>query len=399
MKQTSHPYRWIILSFYFIISISIQIQWLAFASISDVAKEFYQVSTLKIDFLSIIYMVVFIVLSVPTSYFIDKFGLKKGLLVGAYLIGIFGLMKGFGGHNYTLVVIAQFGLAISQPFILNALTKLAAEWFPMNERATVAGIGSLSQYIGIIIALAVTPLIIHVNIEGFGIKRMLEIYGTLCAVSALLVIVLVKDPPKIAIQEANPTLRLSPERSLIYILKKRDMQLLLILFFIGLGIFNAISTCIDQITTKLTMDQTGMVGGIMLVGGIIGAIVLPIMSDKMQQRKPFIVWCMILMTPGLIGLTIFETFPLLLISGFIFGFFIMSAGPIAFQYGAEASFPATESTSQGLMLLAGQISGILFVLGLNTVGAYIAMVCFIVLTLINVFLSFRLKESYRREMY
>ena len=106
--------------------------------------------------------------------------------------------------------------------------------------------------------------------------------------------------------------------------------------------------------------------------------------------------CIVFMLPGLIGLTFFEAFIPMLISAFIFGFFIMSAGPIGFQYGAEKSYPAPESTSQGIILLAGQISGIIFVFGLNKLGVFVAMISFIILTLFNVFLSTRLRESMDR---
>ena len=95
--------------------------------------------------------------------------------------------------------------------------------------------------------------------------------------------------------------------------------------FIGLGIFNAVSTCIDQICDNLNMEQTGIVGGVMLIGGIAGALILPMLSDKYKKRKPFIILCMILMLPGLAGLTFFDTFWPMLVSSFIFGFFIMIA--------------------------------------------------------------------------
>jgi MFS family permease len=144
------------------------------------------------------------------------------------------------------------------------------------------------------------------------------------------------------------------------------------------------------------MDETGMIGGVMLVGGVLGALILPTLSDKMKKRKPFLVTGMILMLPGLIGLTIFTGFVPMLISAFVFGFFIMGAGPVGFQYGAEKSYPAPESTSQGIILLAGQISGIIFVLGVNKLGVLTAMISFIILTLFNVFLSTRLKESINR---
>ena len=174
------------------------------------------------------------------------------------------------------------------------------------------------------------------------------------------------------------------------------MQWLLLLFFIGLGIFNAVSTCIDQICHHLTMEQTGMVGGIMLIGGILGALILPPLSDKQEKRKPFIVACIVLMLPGLIGLTVFTSFVPMLISAFIFGFFIMSAGPIGFQYGAEKSYPAPETISQGIILMVGQISGIIFVFGVNQLGVFVAMISFIILTMFNIFLSTRLKESMNR---
>jgi len=86
----------------------------------------------------------------------------------------------------------------------------------------------------------------------------------------------------------------------------------------------------------------------------------------------------------------------MLISAFVFGFFIMSAGPIGFQYGAEKSYPAPESTSQGIILMVGQISGIIFVFGINKMGVLTAMISFILLTILNVFIGLQLKESMTR---
>ena len=76
----------------------------------------------------------------------------------------------------------------------------------------------------------------------------------------------------------------------------------------------------------------------------------------------------------------------------------MSAGPIGFQYAAEISYPAPESSSQGLLLLSGQISGIIFIFAMDafrtTTGAMTPfMIAFIVLMLINVLLTLKLKES------
>ena len=39
---------------------------------------------------------------------------------------------------------------------------------------------------------------------------------------------------------------------------------------------------------------------------------------------------------------------------FVMGFFLLSAGPIGFQYGAETTYPTPEGTSNGLIQLFGQ---------------------------------------------
>jgi MFS family permease len=178
------------------------------------------------------------------------------------------------------------------------------------------------------------------------------------------------------------------------------MIYLIIIFFIALGIFNAVTTWIEQIISPrgFTITQAGIVGALMMIGGIVGASTLPPLSDKMRKRKSFLVLSMIGIVPGLVGLTIVGNYWLLLVSSFIFGFFIMAGGPVGFQYGAEICYPAPEATSQGLLLLAGQISGILFIFGMDIATAdgaskTPAMVVFLALVLICIFIAVKLKES------
>jgi cyanate permease len=224
-------------------------------------------------------------------------------------------------------------------------------------------------------------------------EKMLWIYGIISLADSALLLFFMKEEPATPPTSEEFMESLSPTKGIKDIFRNTDMQWLLLLFFIGLGILNAVSTCNDQACKNLSVDETGMVGGIMLVGGVLGALIMSIFSDSKRKRKPFIIACMIFMLPGLIGLTIFTAFIPMLISAFIFGFFIMGAAPVGFQYGAEKSYPAPESTSQGIILLVGQVSGIIFVFGLNKIGVLIAMTVFIALTFFNVLVSTRLKES------
>lgn len=84
----------------------------------------------------------------------------------------------------------------------------------------------------------------------------------------------------------------------------------------------------------------------------------------------------------------------MLISSFVLGFFLLGAGaPIGFQYSAEITYPAPESSSQGLLLFVAQISGILFIVGMNSLGMIFSLMILIAFALINIALSFLIKES------
>lgn len=137
----------------------------------------------------------------------------------------------------------------------------------------------------------------------------------------------------------------------------------------------------------------------MIFGGILGALVIPLLSDHYRRRVPFLIIAVLGATLGLIGVTYAGTYPLLLVASFIFGFFLLSAGPIGFQYGAEITYPAPEGTSNGLLLLMGQISGIIFILAMDafkspdTGSMTLPLLVLSGLMIICLFLGTRLKEA------
>ena len=63
-------------------------------------------------------------------------------------------------YSFAIVLVGQSICAISQPFLLFAPTKLAAQWFPDNHRAIANTIGSTSNPLGLLVAFAVCPLIV-----------------------------------------------------------------------------------------------------------------------------------------------------------------------------------------------------------------------------------------------
>ena len=392
-----YRYRWVVLfAFMFVVAIN-QLLWITFAPITSTATTFYGVSNLSIGLLSMIFMIVYVFVSIPASWAIDTYGIRIAVGIGTILTGLFGLLRGILADNFTFVLIAQIGIAIGQPFILNAMTTVAARWFPIKERATAAGLGSLAMYLGIVVGLVLTPfLTIKSQING-----MLLIYGIVSAVGAVVFFIFVKERPPTA-----PCRPDQEERSLVFdglkeSLRLRDFILLLVIFFVGLGVFNAVTTWIEDIVRPrgFSIVQAGYIGGLMIVGGIIGAVVIPMLSDHFRKRKPYVLLAVIGATLGLVGITFASSYGLLLVSAFVFGFFLLSAGPVGFQYGAEITYPTPEGTSNGLLLLMGQISGIVFILAMDSMKSpetgsmTLPLTLMIGLLVISLIFAFRLKEA------
>jgi len=392
-----YRFRWAILSIYmFLIAVN-QMLWITFAPITSDATVYYGVSDIWIGILSMCFMIVFVVVSIPASWIIDKYGIRTGVGIGAAFTGIFGLLRGFVTTDFELLLIAQIGIAIGQPFILNAITKFAARWFPIAERATAAGLGTLAMYVGILAGMMLTPYLII----GSGIAGMLYIYGVIAVVAAVVFVIFAKEGPPTA-----PCRPDQEERSLVYdgiknIFKVRDFNWLLFIFFIGLGVFNSVTTWIENILNPrgFTNTQAGITGGLMIAGGILGALIIPILSDRYQKRTPFIILALAGATISLIGITFASSYWLLLVSGAGLGFFLLSSGPIGFQYGAEITYPTSEGTSNGMLLLMGQISGIAFIFGMDsfksaaTGSMTIPLTILIGLMALSILVSTQLKES------
>jgi MFS family permease len=392
-----YRYRWVVL-LVFMLSVAVnQLLWITFAPITSAATAFYQVSDLSIGLLSMSFMIVYIFLSIPASWVIDTYGIRTAVGLGTVLTGGFGLVRGLTAASYSMVLVSQIGIAIGQPFILNSVTKVAARWFPMEERATASGFGSLAIYVGILLGLLLTPFLTLRS----GIPSTLTTYGIVAAIVAVAFLALSRERP--------PTPPCPPEqeeRSLMLdglrdLFRKRDFVILLIVFFVGLGVFNAVTTWVEDIVRPrgFSITQAGVIGGVLIIGGVLGALVVPMLSDRARRRVPYILGALVGAIVGLLGVTFATGYALLLASAALLGFCLLSAGPIGFQYGAEIGYPAPEGTSNGLLLQMGQISGILFIFAMDALkdpadGAMtIPLVALAVLLLLSLVVARGLRES------
>ena len=349
-----YAYRWVVLAVFMFINLTIQMLWIAYAPITGPAAQYYGVSDLLIGLLAMTFMIAFIPLSIPVSWAIDTYGFRLTVSIGAVLMGIFGVVRGLAGANYTLVLLSTIGVAVAQPFLLNAWTKVPAQWFSIDERATAVGLVTLSNLVGTALGMVLTPILI----ESLAIPTVQLIYGGIAAFSAVLFVILAREKPATPPCPPGREVRALVLDGLKHALQVRPFLYYLFVSFIGLGIFNGVTTWVEKIIRPrgFTPTDAGTLGALMLAGGVLGAVMIPPFSDKQHKRQRYLLLGILLAIPGLLGLTFARTDWLLFISAFEMGFFLVSTSPIGMQYAAEITFPTPEGTSNGLIQLFGQAS-------------------------------------------
>jgi len=390
----TYRYRWIVLAVFMFVNLMMRLLWISYAPVTGPAAKFYGVTDRSIGFLAMTFMIAYVPLSIPESWAIDTFGFRKMVSLGAILMGVFGIVRGLSGDNYTLALISTIGIAIGQPFLMNSWTTVPAKWFNQEFRATAVGLVTLAGLIGVALGMVITPML---N-QSMTIDRIQVLYGAVAAFSALLFVILAREtPPTPPCPDSAQTRALMMD-GLKNTLVNRKFWLILMISFMGMAIFNGITTWVENIVRPrgFTPSDAGMLGAILLVGGICGAIILPALSDKEHKRQKYLVIGLLCAVPGLIGFTFAHSLWLLAISSFALGFFLVSASPISMQYGAEITQPTPEGTSNGLFQLFGQVS-VVFVYIMEALkdssGSFTpSLMLAVVLLVLSVLVALRLKD-------
>lgn len=376
-----YGYRWIVLLLFGLVTLINQIIWITFAAIVPSATSFYSQSTNAIFMLSLVFMLVYIPMNIPAALAIDKFGLKWGTGIGVILTGIFGLLRAVS-HQYHWVLVFQIGCAIGQPFLLNSFTKVSTNWFAEDEKALATSLGTMFVLLGVLLGMLITPFLVSndpLSPRYQDPTIMLYIYGGLALAFMVVYLIFVRDKPETPANAYSDEAKVFETKGTLDLFKNRDFNILLILFLFGAGTFNAVSTVMADLYKSIFNsslpgfvpdDLYGILGGIMIIGGIAGAIILSTLSDKYRKRKIFLIINAISGAVLTLLFFIIEKYVTAFIPqyiahciiGFFFGFLLISALPVGLTFAAEITHPLPEETSNGWLMWIGQVGGIILIM-------------------------------------
>nr|XP_058131166.1 heme transporter FLVCR1 isoform X2 [Dasypus novemcinctus] len=365
--------RFLVLLIFSLYSLVNAFQWIQYSIISNVFEGFYGVSSLHIDWLSMVYMLAYVPLIFPATWLLDTRGLRLTALLGSGLncLGAWVKCGSVQQHLFWVTMVGQSLCSVAQVFILGLPSRIASVWFGPKEVSTACATAVLGNQLGTAVGFLLPPVLVpntqnNTNLMACNIRTMF--YGT-AAVSTLLFIltaIAFKEKPRYPPSQAQAALQDSSHAEYSYKKSIRNMFsnipfiLLLITYGIMTGSFYSVSTLLNQIILTYYEGEevnAGRIGLTLVVAGMVGSILCGLWLDYTKTYKQT---TMIVYILSFIGMVIF-TFTLdlgyliiVFITGGVLGFFMTGYLPLGFEFAVEITYPESEGTSSGLLNAAAQ---------------------------------------------
>ncbi|XP_028615911.1 feline leukemia virus subgroup C receptor-related protein 1 isoform X1 [Grammomys surdaster] len=377
------PRRFVVLLIFSLYSLVNAFQWIQYSSISNVFQDYYQVSPLHIDWLSMVYMVAYVPLIFPATWLLDTRGLRLTALLGSGLncLGAWVKCGSVQRHLFWVTMLGQILCSVAQVFILGLPSPVASVWFGPKEVSTACATAVLGNQLGTAVGFLLPPVLVPVlgtqNNTGLLAHNInIMFYGTAFVSTFLffLTVIAFKEKPLLPPSQAQAVLRDSPPAEYSYkssiwnLFRNIPFVLLLVSYGIMTGAFYSVSTLLNQIILRYYKGEevnAGRIGLTLVVAGMVGSILCGLWLDHTKTYKQTTLIVYILSFIGMLMFTFtlnLQHIIVVFFTGGILGFFMTGYLPLGFEFAVEITYPESEGTSSGLLNTAAQIFGILFTL-------------------------------------
>jgi predicted MFS family arabinose efflux permease len=353
------PRRWLVLGSYALVVGMSQLLWLNFAPLLSMIEQRYGVSELAASSLLLVFPLLYVIFSLPAGALTDARGYRFTVGVGTAAMVLFSALRIFDSSFWVLLA-AQVGLAVAQPYVVNPISKLVADWFSEKQGAIATGLGTMGMFIGMAVAMATTPAMV----SAWGLRATMAVFAAVMVVVALLFALFCHPNPR-----QPPQASTANEPRLGVLVRDRELRLLCILSALGLGVFNGLTTWIEPIVAPHGIDaeHAGLLGGMLIVAGIVGSVVVPGLSDVTRRRKPFLVLCAAAALVTVYPLCTSGRFGLALAMAGLHGFFFLPAFALLLEMSTNIAGAAAAGAATSLILLTGNAGGVLVIVAMPLV--------------------------------
>lgn len=371
-RKTSYgiPSRWIIMIIVSLLNFSNTASWIAYAPVGNYVNAYYGGTTSA--WLSPIYMVI----SIPLGFcgmWIGSIIKIRGSLILAASVNVLGaLVRALSGFSFctesrgTVVIFGQGIAAVTYPFIMYLPSTVSNAYFPQAQRTIATTIGIMAGPFGILMANLFAPMFVRSSKDVPFLNHLLFAICLVVCCCAWIAIISHKPSENSIVKSEEK----SYSESMKICFSNSTYLILLVSLGGGIGMFNSLYSKIFEMICPSGHGNymAGICVVVMISSGIIGSLIVGVIVDKWKcYRQAMIVTmigavssgvALIWVTPiqGLIGTVLLITF------SFLLGTFGLAAYPVGLELALEVTFPVAAEVCSGVIVLFGQLFGVLFVM-------------------------------------
>lgn len=343
---------WWAIGAYGLLAAATQTLWLTYAPITTDTAHRYGVSVSAVGWLSEIFPLLYVLLAVPAGALLDRW-FRPSLAIGGALVGVGGVLR-LGGETFAWAMAGQAVVAIAQPVVMSAVSKLAGEYLPPRQRGAGISAASAAGFLGMLIALLLGPAL-----GGAHLRLLLEVeaaIGVLCALS--LACALRRRGSHRSTEHA------SLERGVALSLwRSPSIRTLSALAFLGFGAFVALSTWLQALLHPSGVSDTE--AGALLVGmilaGVVGCAVLPPLVERRHCERFFMRLTVAVGGMGSVALGVLPGIGARAVAMIAMGALLLPALPVILTLAERLAGPAA-GTAGAIVWLAGNLGGLVVAL-------------------------------------
>ena len=353
ISKQKPPNKWLIIAGFSLLLGVNQFLWLTFATIVISTEAHFGVNEFFANLLTLMFPIIFVLLAIHSGKVLDNIGYKKIVSLAALLMLIGSIIRWLGADHYWTVFAGQLLIAIAQPYITNAINQVTSDWFDKSQITTVTGVIMGGMFLATALgAFAPAPLI-----EAFGFSGMLLINVIITAVAVVGFLLVVVEKPK----QQDSAISLHEIESL---LKNKRLWFISLAVFIAMGYFNGLSNWIAPILAPRGIDEAtaGIITAMLIVGGILGALLIPLLSDYLQKRRIFLILATLVGASATYPLLYLTTGTSTLLLSFVLGFFLLAGYPLLIAAAEDTVHASQAAKAVAMLMMMGNLGGVIMVL-------------------------------------
>ena len=242
---------------------------------------------------------VYIFAAIPCGILLDRIGARWGLAIGALIIGLSGIFRGFAEeYIHLLIAVALFGLG--GPLISAGAPKVVSERFEGKDRGLAMGIYITGPGIGAVTALLLTQPLILPWLDG-NWRVLLQIWGGVSLAAGLFWLLVAKESPRTPDGVEGRAIM----SGLVEMLRIPAVRLILLMSVAVFSINHGMGNWLVEILQSFGADvsRASALATIPVAVGILSALTLPRMAVGSRRFSVLILLfsCSVLASLALLG--------------------------------------------------------------------------------------------------